>query len=88
VVSWRIVLTAQAKRDAKKLGAAGLRGEAERLLAILRDDPYRTPPPFKKLRGNLIGACSRRISYQHRLVYQVIEDQHTVKVLRLWSHYE
>ena len=87
-MAWRVVFTRQATRDAKKLAASGLRANAEHLLAILADNPYRTPPPFEKLIGDLTGAYSRRINIQHRLVYQVLEDQHSVKVLRLWTHYE
>jgi len=87
-VSWSLVYTKQAQKDAKKLAASGLDGKARALLAILEEDPYRTPPPFEKLVGDLSGACSRRINIQHRLVYQVIEAERTVKVLRLWTHYE
>ncbi len=85
---WRLVFTKQAQRDAKKLAAAGLRPRAQALLAILRENPYQTPPPFEKLVGDLSGAYSRRINIQHRLVYQVLDDERTVKVLRLWTHYE
>ena len=87
-MSWRIVYAKQAQRDAKKLNASGLRPKAEQLLSILSEDPYRNPPPFEKLIGDLAGAYSRRINIQHRLVYQVLDDRRTVKVLRLWSHYE
>ena len=87
-MSWRLVYTAQAKKDARKLAAAGLKPQAERLLAVLAENPYRTPPRFEKLVGDLAGACSRRINIQHRLVYQVLEKEHMVKVLRLWTHYE
>jgi Txe/YoeB family toxin of toxin-antitoxin system len=87
-VSWRLVYTNQAKRDAKKLSRSGLKPQAERLLAILREDPYRTPPPFERLIGDLSGACSRRINIQHRLVYQILDDIKTVKVIRMWTHYE
>jgi Txe/YoeB family toxin of toxin-antitoxin system len=86
--AWRVVFTKQAQKDARKLARAGLRPQAERLLAILAENPYRTPPPFEKLVGDLAGACSRRISLQHRLVYQVLAKERTVKVLRLWTHYE
>lgn len=85
---WRVVFTKQAEKDARKLQAAGLRPKAERLLEILREDPFRTPPPFEKLLGDLAGAWSRRINIQHRLVYQVLEDGRTIKVLRMWTHYE
>lgn len=85
---WRLVFTKQAQKDAKKLAASGLKPKAEELLAILAEDPFRRPPPFEELVGDLDGAYSRRINIQHRLVYQVLEGQRTVKVLRLWSHYE
>ena len=85
---WRVVFTRQARKDAKKLPGAGLRPKAEYLLAVLREDPYRNPPPFEKLVGDLRGAISRRINVQHRLVYQVLEKRHTVKVIRMWTHYE
>ena len=87
-MSWRIVYARQAQRDAKKLNASGLRPKAEQLLSILSEDPYRNPPPFEKLIGDLAGAYSRRINIQHRLVYQVLDDRRIVKVLRMWSHYE
>lgn len=87
-MSWRVVFTAQARRDAKKLARAGLRPQAERLLELLRKNPYKTPPRFEKLVGDLAGACSRRINIQHRLVYQVLPDIKTVKVIRMWTHYE
>ena len=87
-MSWRLVYTNQAKRDAKKLSRSGLKPQAERLLAILREDPYRTPPPFERLIGDLSGACSRRINIQHRLVYQILDDIQTVKVIRMWTHYD
>jgi Txe/YoeB family toxin of toxin-antitoxin system len=85
---WRVVYTKRAFKDAKKLSAAGLRSKAETLLDILRENPYQTPPPFEKLIGDLSGAYSRRINIQHRLVYQVIDDEKTVKVIRMWAHYE
>jgi len=87
-VTWQIVYTAQARKDAKKVSAAGLRPKVEALLEMLREDPFRSPPPFEKLVGDLAGAYSRRINIQHRLVYQVIEDARTVKVIRMWTHYE
>jgi len=87
-VSWRLVFTKQAKKDAKKLASSGFKEKAEYLLMIIKDDPFRTPPPFEKLVGDLSGACSRRINIQHRLVYQVLLEQKTVKVLRMWTHYE
>jgi len=85
-VSWRLVYTKAAQKDAKRLAAAGLRPKAEVLLAVLAEDPY--APPFEKLVGDLAGACSRRITIQHRLVYQVLDAERVVKVLRMWSHYE
>jgi Txe/YoeB family toxin of toxin-antitoxin system len=85
---WRVVFTKQAQKDAIKLSAAGLRSKAEKLLDILRENPYQTPPPFEKLIGDLSGAYSRRSTIQHRLVYQVIADEKTVKVIRMWTHYE
>ena len=85
---WRVVFTKRALKDAKKLSAAGLRSKAETLLDILRENPYQTLPPFEKLIGDLTGAYSRRINIQHRLVYQIISDEKTVKVIRMWSHYE
>jgi len=87
-VNWELLFTSQAQKDAKKLAVAGLKEKAARLLDILRVNPYQNPPPYEKLVGDLRGACSRRINIQHRLVYQVLEAEHTVKVLRLWSHYE
>ena len=87
-MSWRVVSTKQAQKDAQKLAAAGLRPEAERLLAVLRADPFQRPPPFETLVGDLAGAYSRRINIQHRLVYEVVVGERTVKVLRLWTHYE
>ena len=85
---WRVVFTRQARKDAKKLSSAGLRPKAEYLLDVLREDPFRSPPPFEKLLGDLSGAHSRRINVQHRLVYQVLDTERTVKVLRMWTHYE
>jgi toxin YoeB len=87
-VKWRIVFTKQAQKDAKKLAAAGLRSRAERLLDILRDNPYQSPPPFEKLVGDLAGAYSRRINIQHRLVYEILNKEKVVKVIRMWTHYE
>jgi toxin YoeB len=87
-VSWKIVYTKQAQKDAQKLAAAGLRSKAEDLIAILREDPWRSPPPFEKLLGDLAGACSRRINIQHRLIYQVFEKERIAKVIRMWTHYE
>jgi Txe/YoeB family toxin of toxin-antitoxin system len=87
-VSWKIVYTSHARRDAKKLARSGLKPLAERLLKILAKNPYQTPPPYERLLGDLAGALSRRISIQHRLVYQVLDDIKTVKVIRMWTHYE
>ncbi len=88
-MTWKLVYTKQAQKDAKKkLASSGLKPKAQELLALLAEDPYRKPPPFEKLIGDLAGAYSRRINIQHRLVYQVHEDERVVKVLRLWSHYE
>lgn len=83
-----MVFTRQAQKDARKLSASGLQAKAEELLEILRTDPWQQPPPFEKLVGDLAGACSRRINVQHRLVYQILSKQRTVKVLRMWTHYE
>jgi toxin YoeB len=88
MVRWTVVFVRQAQKDAKKLAAAGLRPKAEALLALLAEDPFRNPPPYEKLVGDLDGACSRRINIQHRLVYQVLRRERVVKVLRLWTHYE
>jgi len=87
-VTWRIYFTKQAQRDAKKISAAGLRSKAEELLKILRDNPFQTSPPYEKLTGDLTGAYSRRINIQHRLVYQVLQKEKAVKVIRMWTHYE
>ncbi len=87
-MTWRIVYTSQARKDAKKLGSAGhLKDKAIKLLGILEVDPYQSPPPFEYLRGDLEGAISRRINIQHRLVYQVIAEANTIKVLSMWTHY-
>jgi Txe/YoeB family toxin of toxin-antitoxin system len=87
-VSWKIVYTKQAQKDAKKLTASGMKQKAQKLLAVIAENPHQTPPPYEKLIGDLAGAYSRRINIQHRLVYQVLEDIRTVKVLRMWTHYE
>ncbi|WP_068857926.1 Txe/YoeB family addiction module toxin [Perlucidibaca aquatica] len=87
-MSWQLVYTKQAQKDAEKLAAAGLKEKAKTLLGIVADNPFQNPPPYEKLVGDLAGAYSRRINIQHRLVYQVLEAEHVVKVLRLWSHYE
>jgi toxin YoeB len=87
-VKWQLVFTKQAQKDAKKLSGAGLREKTEQVLNILRENPYRNPPPYEKLVGDLAGAISRRINIQHRVVYQVLEEQKMVKVIRMWTHYE
>jgi toxin YoeB len=87
-VTWSLVYTTQARRDAKKVERSGLKPQAERLLAILAKDPYQAPPPYERPLGDLMGACSRRINIQHRLVFQVLDDIKTVKILRMWTHYE
>ena len=87
-MSWRVVYTKQARKDAKKLSASNLRAKAEELIDILQEDPFQSPPPFEKLLGDLSGAYSRRINIQHRLVYQVLENERVVKVIRMWTHYE
>ena len=85
---WRVVFTKQAQKDAKKLSSAGLRPKAEKLIEILRENPYQTPPPFEKLLGDLSGAFSRRINIQHRIIYQIHDDEKVVKAIRMWTHYE
>ena len=85
---WPLYYTKQAQKDARKLASSGLKTKAQQLLLILQSDPLQTPPPFEKLVGDLTGAYSRRINIQHRLVYQVLEAEKAVKVLRLWTHYE
>jgi len=87
-VSWKLVYTKHAQKDAKKLSASGLKPKAQQLLDILAENPFQNPPQYEKLVGDLAGAYSRRINIKHRLVYQVLEDLRTVKVLRMWSHYE
>ncbi|GAB4168240.1 MAG: Txe/YoeB family addiction module toxin [Wenzhouxiangellaceae bacterium] len=88
MVKWKLVYTRQAQKDAKKLAASGLKPKAQQLLELIAQDPYQTPPPFEKLVGDLSGALSRRINIQHRLVYQVLDSERVVKVIRLWTHYE
>ena len=85
---WRVVFTKQAQKDAKKLSSAGLCPKAEKLIEILHENPYQTPPPFEKLLGDLSGAFSRRINIQHRIVCQIHDDEKVVKVIRMWAHYE
>ncbi len=85
---WQLKFTKLAQKDAKKLATAGLKPKAQELLEILRQNPFTNPPSYKKLQGDLRGAYSRRINLQHRLVYEVIDSEHTVKIIRMWSHYE
>ena len=87
-MSWAVVFTKQARKDVKKLSASGLKKKAEAIIEILRENPYQTPPFYEKLVGDLAGACSRRINIQHRIVYQILEDEMTVKVVRMWTHYK
>ena len=87
-MTWKLVYSKHAQKDARKLASSGLKANAQELLAMLAEDPFRRPPPFEKLVGDLAGAYSRRINIQHRLVYQVLEEERIVKVLRLWTHYE
>lgn len=88
MVTWQLVYTRHAQKDAEKLASAGLKEKAQSLLKILNENPFQNPPSYEKLVGDLAGAYSRRINIQHRLVYQVLEEQRVVKVLRMWSHYE
>ncbi len=88
MVTWKLVYTKQALKDAKKLSSNGLRPKAENILEILKKNPFKTPPPFEKLVGDLTGAYSRRINIQHRIVYQILKKYKTVKILRMWTHYE
>lgn len=85
---WRVVFTKQAQKDAKKIDAAGLRTKAEKLLDILRENPYKTSPTYEKLLGDLSGAYFRRINIQHRLVCQILDNEKVVKVIRMWTHYD
>lgn len=87
-MTWQLIYTRQAQKDAQKLASSGLKEKAKELLRILENDPFQNPPPFERLVGDLAGAYSRRINIQHRLVYQVLEAEGVVKVLRLWTHYE
>ena len=88
LVSWTIVFTRQAQKDARRVQQAGLRARTEELIDILRRDPRQSPPPFEKLVGDLAGAYSRRINFRHRLVYQILDEERIVKILRMWTHYE
>ena len=87
-MNYWVVFTKQAQKDAKKISASGLKTKVGQLIEILRDNPYQTPPSYEKLVGDLAGACSRRINIQHRLVYEIIEDEKIVKIIRMWTHYE
>ena len=87
-MKWTLVYTKQAQKDAKKLAASGLKEKAMELLEVIESNPFQNPPPYEKLVGDLAGAYSRRINIQHRIVYQVLQEEHTVKVIRLWTHYE
>ena len=87
-MKWELYFTRQARRDARKLAASGLRARAQQLLDIIVENPFQNPPPYERLVGDLAGAYSRRINIQHRLVYQVLDDRRAVKVLRMWTHYE
>ena len=87
-MSWTVVFTKQARKDAKKLSASGLKSKAEAVIQILCENPYQVSPSYEKLVGDLAGAYSRRINIQHRVVYQILEDEKTVKVIRMWTHYE
>jgi Txe/YoeB family toxin of toxin-antitoxin system len=88
VGSWQLVYTKQAQKDAKRISEANLKKKTEKLLEILKEDPFRTPPYYEKLLGDLAGAYSRRINIQHRLVYRILEDERVVQILRMWTHYE
>ena len=87
-MSWEVVYTKQAQKDATKLSSAGLKDKAKQLINIIKENPYQNPPPYEKLIGDLSGSYSRRINIQHRLVYQVYEKENTIKVIRLWTHYQ
>ncbi len=87
-MSWELLYTKQAQKDAKKLSESGLKNKAQEILDVIKENPYQNPPPYEKLVGDLTGAYSRRINIQHRLVYQVFEKEQIIKVIRLWTHYE
>lgn len=87
-MSWNLIYTSHAKKDAKKISRSDLKPQVERLLDILENNPYKSPPSYEKLIGDLTGACSRRINIQHRLVYQILDDIKTVKIIRMWTHYK
>ena len=88
MVKWKLVYTKQAQKDAKKISSANLREKTLEVLKILEMDPFKSPPPFEKLLGDLTGAYSRRINIQHRVVYQIYHKEHIVKIIRMWTHYE
>lgn len=87
-MTWRLVFTKQAQKDAEKLSSAGLKSKAESLIKILRENPFQVPPAYEKLVGDLAGAYSRRINIQHRMIYQILDDEKVVKIVRMWTHYE
>jgi toxin YoeB len=87
-VSWKIIFTKMAQKDAKKIKRAGLKSQVENILSIIQENPFQNPPSYEKLVGDLSGAYSRRINIQHRLVYQVLTEEKTVKIIRMWTHYE
>ena len=88
MVKWKLVYTKHAQKDAKKISSANLKDKTLEVLEILETDPYKSPPPFEKLVGDLTGAYSRRINIQHRVVYQIYEKEHVIKIIRMWTHYE
>jgi len=87
-VTWTLVYTKQAQKDAEKLSSSGLKGKAQKVLDIVKVNPYQIPPPYEKLMGDLSGAYSRRVNIQHRVVYQIYEEDNVIKIIRLWTHYE
>lgn len=87
-MTWRLVFTKQAQKDAKKIASLGLRSKAETIIKILKENPYQVPPAYEKLVGDLTGAYSRRINIQHRMIYQVLNDEKVIKIIRMWTHYE
>ena len=87
-MNWRVVYTKQAQKDAKKVSASDLKAKAEKIIKILRQNPFQTPPPYEKLIGDLVGAYSRRLNIQHRIVYQIIDDEKLLKIIRMWTYYE
>ena len=87
-MNWKLIYTSQAKKDAKKISRSSLKLQVKKILALLEKNPYQNPPPYEKLVGDLTGACSRRINIQHRLIYQILDDIKTVKIIRMWTHYQ